>query len=550
MSQPSRVRTNVVANLAGSAWLALLGLLFPPLFARWMGVESYGLVGFYASLAALLSLFDLGLGMTLGREMARLSSGPDAEARREARDLLRTFELVYGAMGLALAAGVVALAPAFARHALNRSSALAEADVVRSIRWMGVALGAQFAQSAYVGTMTGLQRQVRLNALLVLNGTVKHGGTFAVLYAFRRDAPTYFVCQALATLSALAVLRAAAGRALGRGEGRPAFRGELLRRNAAYATGIWSGYLASIALTQTDKFAVGKLLPLADFGYYALALAAGNAIYFLNTPLFSAVVPRFTQLAEAGDRAGLTALFRKASQAMVALVVPAAAALVCLRHEVLLVWSRSEATAQIIATTFALRAAATAVHSLLYVPYGLALATGAVRVTVWVNAVGALCFVPLELALISGRGIEGAASGWLALVAATLVAWHAIVRRRGWLDEGFWAGLLRNVAAPALASLAAAALALRALPAARGALAALVAPVAALLTAVASLFVADPSAFAAKAASLLAALAALAFIAAPAALGALLAARDLGPALAATLLRALARRRRPAAPSP
>lgn len=519
MSQPSRVRVNVAANLAGNAWLATLGLLFPPLFARWMGVESYGLVGFYTSLIALLSLFDLGLGMTLGREVARLSSRPgDEEARRDMRDLLRTFEGVYGGLGLVLSASVAVLAPLLARHALNRSSGLPEADVVASIRWMSVALGAQFAQAAYAGTMTGLQRQVTLNALQALTGTVKHGTTLLVLYAYRRDAPTYFVCQAFATLFALAVLRVAASRAAGGGaKARPAFRAELLRRNAAYASGVWSGYLVSIVLSQSDKFAVGKLLPLADFGYYALALTAGNALNFLVNPLFSAVVPRFTQLHEAGDRVGLTALYRKASQAMVALVLPGAVALVTLRHEVLLLWSRSEATAGAIDATFALRASATALNSLVYVPYALSLATGAARASVLINGVSALAFVPLELVLIPRYGIVGAAAGWLAVVLVAPVAWQALVRRRGWLDERFWPGLWRNVVRPALACLVVGALVRRLLPAPRGALATL---------------------------------ACLAAIAAPAALAALAAARDLGPALASALGRASARLRRPPAPSP
>jgi O-antigen/teichoic acid export membrane protein len=518
MSQPSRVRINVVVNLAGSGWLALLALLFPPLFARWMGIESYGLVGFYTSLSGLLIVLDGGLSVAFGREIARLSSRfDDAEAKREMRDLLCTFGRIFGAVAFVLCGAVAAFAPLIARVALNRAGSLNEAEIVGSIRLMAVALGAQFAQAPYAGTLSGLQRQATLNLLQVLTGTLKHGATFGLLYVWRRDAPTYFLCQALGTAFGSAVLRFVAFRTLEGGQARPAFRLELVRRNARYAMGIWSAHLVSIALTQADKFALGKLLPLSNLGYYTLALATGNAPYFLISPLFNAIVPRLTQLHEVGDRAALTALFRKASQAMIALVVSTVVALVSLRNQVLVIYTHGDAkTALIICTTFALRVAATALHGLVYVPYALSLAAGEARVAVWINGALAVCFLPLEAVLIPKYGIEGAALGWLIVTAVEPFAWHAVLWRYGWLDEPFWAGLWRNLLRPSLACVAVGALAHYALPSPHG---------------------------------VFATLASLAVIAALAALATVAASPDLRPILAATLGRAAARLRRSATAS-
>ncbi len=453
MSQPSRVRTNVVANLAGSAWQAALGLLLPPLFARWMGLEAYGLVGFFTSLTSLLSLFDLGLGMTLSREVARLSARPgDGEARREVADLTRTFELIYWAMGASFALAVFALAPWLSRHAINRST-LPEAEAAWAIRLMGVALGAQLGQTAYTGVLLGAQRQALLNAFQVATATAKHGTAALLLYSAPGSAVPYFAGHAGAALAGAAALAYAVRRSTG-AAGGASFRIEIVRRNARYAAGVWLMYPLSFLLTQADKFVVGKMLPLEEFGHYALALTAGSAAYFLGGPIFSAVLPRFTQLFEAGDRAGLTQLFRKASQALVVLVVPAAATLVAYRMPLLALWSRSEATAAHIAPAFALRAAATAVHCALHAPYLLSLATGTSRFALAINGATVLVLLPLEVVLVARAGIEGAALGWLVAISFAFVAWHLVVRRRGWLDDALaptlWHGLVRPAAASLL----------------------------------------------------------------------------------------------------
>jgi O-antigen/teichoic acid export membrane protein len=62
-----------------------------------MGVEAYGLVGFFATLQSLLVLFDLGMSTTVTRELARYSSLLGRE--QEIRDLTRTLEMIYWSIG-------------------------------------------------------------------------------------------------------------------------------------------------------------------------------------------------------------------------------------------------------------------------------------------------------------------------------------------------------------------------------------------------------------------------------------------------------------------
>ena len=89
----SILRKNIAANFAGSAVQAVMGFAFVPLYIKFLGIESWGLIGVFSMLQAVLSLLDLGLSNTLNREMARLSALPNTTL--EMRDLVRTLEVIY-----------------------------------------------------------------------------------------------------------------------------------------------------------------------------------------------------------------------------------------------------------------------------------------------------------------------------------------------------------------------------------------------------------------------------------------------------------------------
>ena len=69
------VKRNIVANYAGQLYATLIGILLVPLYVRYMGVEAYGLVGFFTMLQGWFMLLDMGLTPTLGREAARFKGG-------------------------------------------------------------------------------------------------------------------------------------------------------------------------------------------------------------------------------------------------------------------------------------------------------------------------------------------------------------------------------------------------------------------------------------------------------------------------------------------
>jgi O-antigen/teichoic acid export membrane protein len=105
----SLLKKNIVANFTGSIWQTLMGLIFIPLYIKFMGIESWGLIGFFATLQVMFGLLDMGLSSTLNREMARLSALPHKE--QEMRNLVRTLEVIYWGVAVIIGIVVVSFSP-------------------------------------------------------------------------------------------------------------------------------------------------------------------------------------------------------------------------------------------------------------------------------------------------------------------------------------------------------------------------------------------------------------------------------------------------------
>ncbi|MDA8126472.1 MAG: oligosaccharide flippase family protein, partial [Deltaproteobacteria bacterium] len=142
------LRKNTVANYAGTLCQGLLGFVFVPLYVKYLGIESYGLIAFSVSLSALLRLADLGLSSTLNREFARYSVLP--ESAQKMRDLLKTLQTVYWATSILASLVAFAGAPLLARYWITSDSL--DVPIVQNVVVMiGLTAALQGPMSLYVG---------------------------------------------------------------------------------------------------------------------------------------------------------------------------------------------------------------------------------------------------------------------------------------------------------------------------------------------------------------------------------------------------------------
>lgn len=445
------VRLNVVANYAGSVWSALMGIAFLPLYISYLGMEAYGLIAVFATLQAWLSLIDTGLAPTLNREMARFRGGE--HTARSIRDLLRSLEFIYLALGLLVAVGVALTAPWLATVWLDARELPADA-LVQALALMGLLIGIRWFSSLYRSAVAGLQEQVWLNVGVISFATLRGAGVVAVLAWLSPTIQAFFIYQAvIGGLEAIAL--AAMAYLLLPPSGRSAqFSGEALQRIWKFAGGMMMITFLAVLLTQVDKVLLSGLVPLEEFGHYALAGVVAGSLYLLAGPIAIAVGPRLAELVARQDQARLTATYHTYSQLLAAAVAPTAAVIAFFSDAILLLWTGDGALTAQVAPLLSLLVIGTMLNALMQLPYALTLACGWTKFAVTTNTCAVAVLVPAIFVLVSRYGTFGAAAVWLALNFGYVVLAIPFLHRRllrGEMRQWYLADTLAPLAATMLA---------------------------------------------------------------------------------------------------
>lgn len=421
-----------------------MSLVAVPFYIRFLGIEAYALIGFFVLLQALLSFLDLGLSTTLNRQLARISAANGSN--EDARDLVRTLELIYWPMGLLIALALVLAAPLLARQWVNAQDV--PVDVVeQAIRLMGVVAALQWPASLYAGGLMGVQRQVLLNAVRVTAATLQTAGAVLILLVVSPTIQAYFMWQALVIGGQTIAIAYCLWSSLPHSGHRPRFRRTLWHSNWQFAAGMTGISLLATVLTQSDKIILTKLLPLHMFGYYALAATVATGFSYLASPVFSALFPKFSQLVAQGNLTELTAHYHKSAQLVSVIVVPAWVMAAFFSQELLSAWVNDPTTVDNTYYVLSLLATGSALNSLMLLPLALQLAYGWTSLSFYKNVVAVIAFVPLLIWMIGQYGAAGAATTWIILNAGYVLVEIPIMHHRLLRGE-MWAWYFVDVGLP------------------------------------------------------------------------------------------------------
>ncbi len=409
-----------------------MALVFIPLYIHFMGIEAYGLVGFFSTLLSVFALLDMGLSSTLNRELARLTSKPGSE--HQMQNLVRTLGFIYWAMAGFIVVIVIALS-AYLSQRWVRAENLSPGTIQQAVILMGIAIGLQWPVGFYSGGLMGLQRQVLLNAVNVVMATVRGIGAILILWLISPTIQAFFCWQIVASGLQTLLLGGALWRSLPVGRKKAVFKFSILKDVWRFAAGMLGISILATLLTQTDKILLSRMLPLKMFGYYSLAGVVAMSLYRLIGPIFNGVYPRLTQLVTVNDQASLKALYHYSCQVMSVMILPAAMVLAFFSKSILLLWTQNPVTAEQTYVLVSLLVIGTALNGLMSMPYALQLAHGWTKLGFYVNLVSVIVLVPLIFFMTRHFGAIGAAFVWVILNCGYVLINIQLMHRRLLPDE-------------------------------------------------------------------------------------------------------------------
>lgn len=449
----SLVRRNVLANAGGRIWAAGLALAVVPLQIHFVGIEAYGLLGVFQSLIAVFALLDLGLGNVLNRELARHSMQLGRE--QQMRDLVRTIELAYWAIGAAIGVAVALLAGPIADHWLQ-ASALPRDRLVQSLVLMGIAIACQWPRALYYSGLMGLQSQVVTNVASASISTVLSVGGVLILWKVSASITALLAWYAAIGLAETLLAAGLLWRALPAAPARAAFTPKLLGDLWRFAAGMTGISVMSVILTQVDKIILSRVLTLEAFGYYSFASRVAASLFYLIGPVTTAYYPRFSQLTGAIHRTELARSYHRGCQLMAVAVLPATAVLALFSAELLQLWTRDPVLVANCSAILAVLALGNALNGVMGLPASLQFAHGWTRLVLTFNACAVVLLAPLTYDMANRYGGLGAAGVWLVLNIGYVTLMLPLMHRR-LLPGHLGTSLLRDFGAPGAAAFAAAA---------------------------------------------------------------------------------------------
>jgi O-antigen/teichoic acid export membrane protein len=377
-------------------------------------------------LLSTLQLLEFGLGTTISRELARFSTGHEAA---RARDMCRTFEVIYFLVAICIGILIVMLAPLLAAGWL-RVQMLPLDSVIAAVAQMGIAIALIWPCSLYSSGLVGLECQALQSVLNSALSTFRAMGTVAALLYWPPSIETFFLSQIVFGFVQLTVFAFYFWQVMPRADRIPRFRFDEIRRVSRFTIGIGATGIVTFVLSQMDRVILSSILSLVQFSYYSLASQINVASRTLPGAIFTAFFPRFSALVTEGDAEKLRRVYHQSCQLVSLVVFPAAMTGIFFAPQILRIWTGSPQIAIEAGATVSVLLAGSAINSVLGTPYNMTVAYGWVSFGFYQNLISAILLGPAIVVMAFKFGGLGAAIVWLILNLGYLVISAPIILSR------------------------------------------------------------------------------------------------------------------------
>lgn len=365
-------------NFLGGIWTGVLVVSTTPFYVSVLGLEGFGLIGFWQLLLFVSVIFDFGLGASLVREFARYKG--NNEPGTKYRELLLTLQLVYVFAALLVGAAIY-LAAGWLATSWLKLVVIRAYEVSLVIKLMAGSIALQFMTTLYSNGLAGMQKHGAMNVFQMFGNTLKYvGGAVALLID---DSLTlFFAYQVFAAFLVCWLTRRHLMRQMGKPEAdrRAVFEFRHVRHFSRYSAGMFLTALCGLLLANVDRIILSRLVPADDFGRYALAFTAAGLLQMIILAFYRSYFPRFSELKASGNDVGLKRTYYQGCRYVGAVIVPTSVAACVFAPELFQIWIGS--SDETVIAAFRLLIVATTCSGLMWLPAALQQAVGWTRLHV------------------------------------------------------------------------------------------------------------------------------------------------------------------------
>lgn len=423
------IKKNIFVNYATQIYTTVIGIIMVPVYIKYMGVEAYGLVGFFTMLQVWFGLLDMGVTPTMSRETARFNGG--ATDALSYRRLLRAIEGIFFIVAIAGGGAIFFLSEFLAQNWIKPGS-LAKSEIVFSLEIISIIVASRWMCGLYRGVISGAEKFVWISKFNSIIATLRYIGVWPVLAFIDRSPTTYFIYQLVVAIIELMGISIKCYKLLPKTPKDKQIKWDYkpLKKTLGFSLSIAFTSSVWVIVTQTDKLILSKILNLADYGYYTIAVLVASGITMLLGPVGSAIMPRMVSLESNGKHDQMILLYRKSTQLIVVISVATSTTLALGANLLLDAWTGNSILTKEVAPILSIYAWGNGVLGVASLPYFLQYAKGNLRFHLIGNALFLILYIPTIIFVASKYYAVGAGYVWLGINLITFSALLPLVHNK------------------------------------------------------------------------------------------------------------------------
>ncbi|PTA50726.1 polysaccharide biosynthesis protein [Shewanella morhuae] len=421
------LKKNIIANYVSQLYVTAVGILILPFYIKHLGAEAYGLVGFFVLLQAWFNLLDLGLTPTISRETARFKAG--VMSALSFRQIYRALSLIFLFIAVVGGISLFLLAEILANNWLQFDS-LSLFSVVIAIKIMAAIVALRWLCGLYRGVITGSESLIWLSYFNIAVATFRTVGVFPIMFKFGFTISVFFIYQLFIALLESLILFYKSRILLPKlskfsepigWSVKPLMPVLKFSMTIAFTASIW------VLVTQTDKLILSSILPLAEYGYFTLAVLVAGGIMIISGPISNALLPRMTSLFAQEKHLEMLAIYRNATQFVAVIAGSCAITMFFCAENLLYAWTGDLHLSHFVAPILRLYVIGNGFLVIAAFPYYLQYAKGNLKYHLYGNLILVGILVPLIVLAAKYYGAIGAGYTWMTINFLFLIFWVAFI---------------------------------------------------------------------------------------------------------------------------
>jgi len=432
---------NLISNIISRTWTMIASLVFVPIYLKYLGKETYGLVTFFITLQSILSILGLGLSKTLRREFA---SGDDSlENRNKKYSILRSIEFVYILIGIIIVM-ICYFGATFLVTSWLSIGKLDQTEIISTIQLMGFSIAFQILANLYQGGMFGLEYQVLANTVQIFWTLLKNVGVTILLIFININVFYFFLWYVISDFLFVIVSRKLLIVLLNTKLKWKISDFYISRNVLRFSIGIMTVSIISTISTQVDKLIISNKLSLPELGSYNTAYTAASLTYVFASAISIVAFTRFTRDFSLKKLVPLRRNFIAINNSMATLVIAIGSFMCVFSEELILVWTQNKEITSLAMQSAEMQIIGAMFLALQVIPYEFALACGNTRINNIMGIGSVTLTLTLTPVLISNYGLKGAGLSYMITMILSMLFLQIFVNQK-YINNQIFKWLFRKV---------------------------------------------------------------------------------------------------------